>query len=76
MSPAKSVSAARFHHQWSPNSLKLEAALHPEVADDLKRRGHDVEKSSNLAACQAVAGSNNGLAGGSDPRKHGRPAGR
>lgn len=76
MSPVKSVSAARFHHQWSPNLLKLEEALYIDVAEDLKRRGHDVEKSGNLAACQAVAGGNAGLSGGSDPRKHGRPAGQ
>lgn len=76
MSPAKSVSAARFHHQWSPNSLKLEEKLYTDVAEDLRLRGHDVVKSGNLAACQAVAGGSNGLSGGSDPRKHGRPAGQ
>lgn len=76
MSPAESVSAARFHHQWSPNQLKLEQSLFDEVADDLKQRGHDVVKSGNMAACQAVAGSSDGLSGGSDPRKHGRPAGQ
>lgn len=76
MTPAESVSAARFHHQWAPNVLKLEASLYLDVGEDLKGRGHDVVKSENIAASQAVAKDSDGLSAGSDPRKHGRPAGR
>ncbi|MEP3479992.1 MAG: gamma-glutamyltransferase [Fuerstiella sp.] len=76
MSPAESVSAARFHHQWSPNVLKLEESLFLEVAEDLKDRGHDVVMSESMAASQAVAKDQAGLSAGSDPRKHGRPAGQ
>lgn len=76
MPPAQSVSAARFHHQWSPNELKLEAKLYQQVGDQLKRKGHNVVKSGDMAACQAVASDRQGLRGGSDPRKHGAPAGR
>ncbi|MCL4115740.1 UNVERIFIED_CONTAM: hypothetical protein GTU68_019760 [Idotea baltica] len=75
MSPSETVSAARFHHQWSPNELKLESSLFQQVAEELKRRGHQVVKSEGLAAAQAVSGTPEGLQGGSDPRKHGQPAG-
>lgn len=75
MSPSEAVSAARFHHQWSPNSLRLETSLYDAVSEELASRGHEVVKSGSLAACQAVARNDSHLRGGSDPRKHGQPAG-
>ena len=76
MSPAMSVSAERFHHQWFPDDLLLEASLFDKLATELQRRGHHVVKSSGLAASQAVSLLPTGLQGGSDPRKHGQPAGQ
>ena len=46
-----------------------------EVAKSLKSRGHAVFNRSGIAATQAVSRSADGLQGGSDPRKGGRPAG-
>ena len=75
-SPSAAVAAARFHHQWAPNELLLEPTLHASVADELKKRGHTVRKSTGLAATQgAAAGSGGILQGGSDPRKNGQPDG-
>ncbi|MFM7057813.1 MAG: gamma-glutamyltransferase [Planctomycetota bacterium] len=75
MSPKDAVSAPRFHHQWSPNELLLEQALHENIAADLAKTGHQLRLSGGLAATQATAVSPAGLLGGSDPRKHGSPDG-
>jgi gamma-glutamyltranspeptidase/glutathione hydrolase len=75
MSPAEAVSAPRFHHQWSPNELLLEGELHAGVSGELSRKGHKLRGSGGLAAAQSAAASAEGLMGGSDPRKHGKPAG-
>ena len=75
MSAADAVSASRFHHQWSPNELLLEPSLKKAAGDSLTARGHVVKSSSSLAATQAAALNGTTLSGGSDPRKHGQPAG-
>ncbi|WLD15224.1 gamma-glutamyltransferase [Planctellipticum variicoloris] len=74
LSPAAAVASPRFHHQWMPDELLLEPALKAAEAG-LKERGHAVKLRGNLAASQAAARTPEGLTGGSDPRKRGRPAG-
>jgi len=75
MTPEAAVSAGRFHHQWSPNELLLEAALYQPLSEQLSDRGHVVSRVSSLAATQGTAASGNVLRGGSDPRKSGSPSG-
>lgn len=75
MSPAAAVSAARFHHQWSPNELLLEPSLVRNAGPQLTAMGHAVKRSSSLAASQSAAKENSIVGGGSDPRKQGQPAG-
>ncbi|MFN9041062.1 MAG: gamma-glutamyltransferase family protein, partial [Planctomyces sp.] len=76
MSPSAAVSAARFHHQWAPNELLLEAELKKRAGEELEQRGHQVRQSGGLAATQGAARDADGtLQGGSDPRKNGQPAG-
>lgn len=75
MSPGQSVEAARFHHQWHPNTLRLESAFGASVRAALKDRGHRLQPLPLPGANQAASATAGGLRGGSDPRKHGRPAG-
>jgi gamma-glutamyltranspeptidase/glutathione hydrolase len=75
MPPAEAVAAPRFHHQWSPDELLLEPALFGAAGQTLSGFGHAVQRHGSLAASQAAARTADGLAGGSDPRKHGQPAG-
>lgn len=75
LSPQEALRQPRFHHQWYPDVLFMEEGLFDKTADALKQRGHAVQLRSKLAACQAAWRSSSGLQGGSDPRKHGRPAG-
>jgi hypothetical protein len=69
MPPSEAVAAPRFHHQWSPNELLLEKALHETAAADLAKTGHQLRLSGGLAATQAAATATStaGLLGGSDP---------
>lgn len=75
MSPQRAVSALRFHHQWAPHELKVEPGFDAETVTELEHKGHRVVKAGGLAASQAAAGSEQGLRGGSDPRKGGQPHG-
>lgn len=75
MDPQRAVSAPRFHHQWSPNELLLEPKLKAGIGPALSGYGHQIQSASSLAATQGTARTEQGLQGGSDPRKHGKPAG-
>jgi gamma-glutamyltranspeptidase/glutathione hydrolase len=74
LAPAAAVAEARIHHQWIPEILFAEPGVFESVKL-LEGRGHTVRPRSVIAATQAVSRSADGLRGGSDPRKGGRPAG-
>lgn len=74
-SPAEAVAAPRFHHQWLPDQLLLERDLPDSLVEELQSRGHEIARRGQLAAAQAAASSEEGVRGGSDPRKGGEPAG-
>ena len=71
----QAVTAPRFHHQWSPNELLLEPELFKATSSALEAKGHTTRQASSLAATQGAAQQADKLTGGSDPRKHGQPAG-
>ncbi|GAB5440511.1 MAG: gamma-glutamyltransferase [Fuerstiella sp.] len=75
LSPQQAVAAPRFHHQWFPNELHLEPLLFESLAKNLRQKSHKVARRSALAANQSASRSEQGVRGGSDPRKHGQPAG-
>lgn len=69
------VTQPRGHHQWMPHELLMEPDLFREVGERLQARGHTVRSFNQLAATQALRWTSAGIDAGSDPRKHGRPAG-
>ena len=75
MTVQQSVTAPRFHHQWSPDEVLLEPELFNSVSAALQAKGHITQRASSLAATQGAALQTKELTGGSDPRKHGQPAG-
>ncbi|MBX2803865.1 MAG: gamma-glutamyltransferase [Myxococcales bacterium] len=74
MNPQEAVSAPRMHHQWLPDTLWLEPGFSADVVRSLRARGHEVTVRDGFSAVQAVVVREDGLAGGSDPRKGGWPA--
>ena len=75
MTAQQSVTAPRFHHQWSPDELLLEPTIFDAAATSLQARGHATKRASALAATQSASLDTAKITGGSDPRKHGQPAG-
>ncbi len=75
MAAQQSVSAPRFHHQWSPDELLLEPAIYETASTSLHARGHTTKRASALAATQSASLDTAKIKGGSDPRKYGQPAG-
>jgi gamma-glutamyltranspeptidase / glutathione hydrolase len=74
MTAAEAVSAPRFHHQWSPDLLRIERASE-DVLAALEARGHKVEDSRWINTAQAIVIREDGLReAASDPRKGGAPA--
>lgn len=74
MDVQEAVSAPRFHHQWQPDVLVLEAAVPEDVREGLRRRGHTLEISPrNWSSAHAIAiDPKTGVQqGGSDPRSDG-----
>ena len=54
MSPQKALAAPRFHHQWSPDELKIEEGFGPEVFQELKAAGHRLVPTASFGACQCI----------------------
>lgn len=69
------LSSPRVHHQWSPDVLAYEEGLPIDVADELIKLGHKVDKGKTLAVAQGIQRLQNGqLLAASDPRVPSRAA--
>ncbi len=66
----EAVAAPRFHHQWLPDKLMMEEGkFAPEVIEDLKEKGHDIEFKKRMAKVKAILVRPDGkLHGVGDPR--------
>lgn len=73
----RAISAPRIHHQWQPDQLHVESGrLGLGQRLELSRRGHQVKNYFMAGNAQGImVGSDGWLAGGSDPRGVGAPAG-
>ncbi len=75
MSLADALSQPRFHHQWFPDTLRMENKMPGEIADQLKVRGHKLQPISRIGVSQAVAREGDEFIGAHDPRVNGKAAG-
>jgi gamma-glutamyltranspeptidase/glutathione hydrolase len=50
----EALAAPRWHHQWRPDRVLVEAELPAAVADALRDRGHVVEASTAAGVSQAI----------------------
>ncbi len=66
----------RWHHQWRPDTLFVEASVPELLRQSLRKRGHTVESIDASGVVQAVAGTHDGrVVGVHDPRVPGLAAG-
>ena len=75
MTPAESVGAPRFHHQWLPDVLQFEAAWTDDDLAAMRARGHETGRRDEIAVVQLIVIGADGVRPASDPRKGGVPAG-
>jgi gamma-glutamyltranspeptidase/glutathione hydrolase len=74
----QAVDAPRFHHQYLPDSLSLEAGFPQSTKDALKGMGYTIDTRSQWSngECIAVDAKTGELLGGQDHRSHyGKAAG-
>ncbi len=76
MAAGDAVAAPRWHHQWAPDTLFVEAGMPAAWWDALGSNGHAMQERSELGVVQLIVRDGDGLDAASDPRKGGAPAGR
>ncbi len=74
------ISAPRIHHQWVPDTLRIEpGGMTVDVYQALERRGHALGRSSAMGSVQGIqivqTPKGRMLLGASDPRRNGHPVG-
>lgn len=67
----------RFHHQWSPDELRLETAAAAELQKDLEGRGHKLKSVPAIGTAQGIVwdATAKQFRGVHDPRVPGKAAG-
>lgn len=64
----------RFHHQWSPDVLKMEKGWSAKVRRELEKRGHKLVVIDSMASTQSVGKTHAGFSAVHDPRNNGKSA--
>lgn len=54
-SPAEALARPRFHHQWSPDRVRLERAAGADAVAELEARGHVVDVVEGIGAANLLA---------------------
>ncbi len=76
LSPSEALARPRFHHQWRPETLRIERSVPEKIRAELERRGHQLEVVGSLGVSQAVGLDATGhFQGAADPRAGGSSAG-
>ncbi len=77
MNIQEAVNATRFHHQWYPDSIRIEPGLSPDTLRLLQGKGHKFEPSGfwSDGECIAVDARTGELLGASDARNNGKALG-
>ncbi len=72
----EAVHATRIHHQWMPDTLKVEAAsLDSDTLKSLEAKGHIISAIKSIGDVQAIQKRSDGMIFGvSDSRSDGRPS--
>ena len=78
MDVREAVTAPRFHHQWMPDKLVMEArGFSADTEEKLKTAGYTIETAARIGECQAIAIDvrSGWRFGAADPRGYGKAAG-
>ena len=77
MNIQQAVNAPRYHHQWMPDQVMMEAAFPENEVAALEKMGHKVERRNKWgdAECIAINPLTGERMGASDPRNNGKAIG-
>lgn len=78
LAPDAALRAPRFHHQWSPDTLKIETSFPDSTLQRIERLGHQLDRTEKFGACQCVVwdAERQLLVPAHDPRVPGKSDGR
>ncbi|MCH1930545.1 gamma-glutamyltransferase [Shewanella sp. A25] len=74
MNIAEASNAARIHHQWLPDELRVESSLNRDTISLLEAKGHKVKVQSAMGSTQSIMVTDQGIFGASDLRSSGSEA--
>ena len=70
MNPAEATATPRFHHQWTPDVLRIEKGFSADTLALLRQWGHKVAVKPAMGRTQTIEVRDGVLQGASDPRNH------
>lgn len=68
MNPAEAAATPRFHHQWTPDELRIEKGFSADTLGLLRQWGHNVALKPSMGRTQTIQIRDGMLYGASDPR--------
>ncbi|GGH48394.1 gamma-glutamyltransferase [Comamonas phosphati] len=68
MNPLEAAATPRFHHQWTPDELRVEKGFSADTLALLRQWGHNVALKPSMGRTQTIEIKNGTLYGASDPR--------
>ena len=68
MNPLEAAATPRFHHQWSPDELRIEKGFSADTLNLLRQWGHKVAIKPAMGRTQTIEIQDGKLLGASDPR--------
>jgi gamma-glutamyltranspeptidase/glutathione hydrolase len=68
----EALAQPRFHHQWQPDSIRIERKVDEKVLAELRRRGHTLKIYNQMGAMQAVSLRDGTFNAAHDPRLKGK----
>ena len=68
MNPAEAASQLRFHHQWTPDELRVEKGFPVDTLNLLRQKGQNVVVKASMGRTQTIQVHGDELWGYSDPR--------
>ena len=72
LSLKEALAQPRFHHQWKPDTLRIELRAGQSVLNQLRQRGHQLKLYNSMGATQAVGWFEGKFKAVHDPRSNGK----
>ncbi|MDA7746208.1 gamma-glutamyltransferase [Psychromonas sp.] len=68
MNIADATAATRIHHQWLPDTIRIESGLSLDTIRLLEAKGHELQLKQTMGSTQSIIKQKSGFYGASDPR--------